>query len=236
MAYYCPRDSSSLNWVKFLFKGRWNCESCNGALLFDKHLQIHSSGPRFLKELQALPGSTSKLKCPLCGQLLTSIFLHTNSAVEIDRCNDCKLTWFDPGEIKHLSGGTAATSNPHPIDFAKATGNETSLQTKLAETLLELYDHSGDRRWKEMERLIRLASAAIIAIALVIAVNTFGLGADYYPRLLTGRAGSSSPLGYAVSAVLFSSLAIWKPRSLWIFALMGMIALGQSLLSLAARY
>jgi Zn-finger nucleic acid-binding protein len=91
----CPRCGKEL--VRYQDRDKWRCKSCNGALVGGDQLEVEI-GPlaREVVDGPADPARQALHPCPVCAFPMTP---YTIGKIEIDRCVEHSLVWFDGGEI-----------------------------------------------------------------------------------------------------------------------------------------
>jgi Zn-finger nucleic acid-binding protein len=91
----CPRCGKEL--VQYPDRDKWRCKSCYGALVGGQQLEVEI-GPhaRAVIEGPADPARPALHPCPVCAFPMTPF---TIGKIEVDRCVEHALVWFDGGEI-----------------------------------------------------------------------------------------------------------------------------------------
>lgn len=99
LAYQCPQCGIEL--VRDDARDKWRCKGCDGVLLAAQELE-DELGP-FGKPLvdEARNGRTSHRPCPACTKPMTSFDL---APLQLDRCAEDGLVWFDHDELRRLAG------------------------------------------------------------------------------------------------------------------------------------
>lgn len=262
MPFICPRDQTKLSWIRFAMKGKWACTKCAGAFVFESHLRSHRSGGNFLRDLNSLNSVDSKLRCPSCSQTMKASIIGMPTPVELDRCQDCLLIWFDPREIKQLAR-SAVDPNVHlpdprlrtlsyapeaesysasdPVVTKSANGDflikaEEPHHRILARALLDMHDHSGDIRWAKYSRYIRYANLGVILIGVLIIYSTHQFESEYHPSVGFRGGRSSSPSGYALTAMVAAVISSIRPRYLWYATVASYFYLYQALMTWFGRF
>ena len=96
----CPRCGATL--VRYEDREKWRCKTCGGALVGGDQLavEIGQFARRVLEE-PADPDRPALHPCPVCAFPMTpyTIGAGKTSAIELDRCVDDTLVWFDHAEI-----------------------------------------------------------------------------------------------------------------------------------------
>lgn len=235
MSFFCPRDENQLNRFDHTSNGKWFCSRCSGAFVFEKRLRKLEMGPEFLRDLSSRTESKSDLSCPACNRAMVAVFIELPERTELERCHDCELIWFDRDEFKSLSSVSAARS---ALQFNPIRGAEDQTQDvhlAYGKALLEINDFGGLKRWDHYSKVIRIGNVFLILVAVAAAFSTYRFESEYRPAVLVGRTQSSSPLGYALSALVFSVLSSFRPRRMWPFSLFALLSLYQALMTWFAR-
>ena len=91
----CPRCGKDL--ARYDDRDKWRCRKCNGALVGADQLwiEIGELAGRVIDD-DAAPDRPAIHPCPVCAFPMTPYTLGT---IELDRCVDDRLVWFDGGEI-----------------------------------------------------------------------------------------------------------------------------------------
>lgn len=150
-------------------------------------------------------------------------------SIEIDRCETCHLTWFDPSELKAMVPLQATPETAVEIQSDAATDEDYRILAKL---LLELRDHSGERRWRENTPLLQSVGIFLVLISIALIGATHGTSHEYAMRVR----GASSPQGFALSALIASGIFTWKSQKFWWAGLLAVMFLFQSIITLMARF
>jgi Zn-finger nucleic acid-binding protein len=207
MAYLCPRDRTKLKWVHFGFKGHWYCPSCNGALVFERHLRKHPASLTFFENLDRQVMETSEINCPECLGKFEGIRIAGRTRVfAIDRCRTCQLFWFDPQELSML-----LDSGAKPVDLSDGSSlighSYQRDNSDLAETLRTIFAERNHQNRRRSFVWTRAFKFALIAISVALMSLTAGIDHEYRAvRVYRG----GSPLGFATMALLSSLLFVWR--------------------------
>lgn len=105
VALRCPRCRVEL--TRQGTADRWPCARCGGALLGTGELvrELIAVAPDLRPEggVEDLPTrgrrSAEALPCAMCEEPMAAVFL---GGVELDRCYDDELVWFDGGELQRV--------------------------------------------------------------------------------------------------------------------------------------
>jgi Zn-finger nucleic acid-binding protein len=91
----CPRCGKEL--LRYPDRDKWRCKACYGALVGIEQLEVEI-GPhaRPVIDDPADPARPALHPCPVCAFPMTP---YTIGTIEIDRCVEHLLVWFDGGEI-----------------------------------------------------------------------------------------------------------------------------------------
>jgi hypothetical protein len=91
----CPRCGKNL--VRYEERDKWRCKTCYGALVGAEQLEIEV-GPAAAEIVEGPqdPARPAIHPCPVCAYPMTP---YTIERVEIDRCVEHRVVWFDAGEI-----------------------------------------------------------------------------------------------------------------------------------------
>jgi len=220
MAYTCPRNHGPLRWHDYQAKGRWFCRTCKGVLAFERTLKRFSSYSAFRSALTPDSAAT-KIRCPACAEQMTS-FRIQNSArpYQIDRCERCASFWFDPGELKLITGstseqGTASLvfdkgSDPY-VDLAHAlVGHMNEVETKREQIF-------------KMIAVVCIVLNIIVLIGLIPKAHTFAQIRGYK---------STNPIGESIVSLLAFGAYYFRPWPL--LALVGGLSLFKAFFILLA--
>lgn len=133
--YLCPRCNKTL--IKHKYEGTdvFFCIYCKGHLVRHKNfikILVRHDEPicrntvRELNKMQrenlgkkkpSLVDGFPECRCPSCGKLMSKVFHSYSTFIVIDRCNMCKLIWFDKKELEYINSLVAAKD----ILFAEQT-------------------------------------------------------------------------------------------------------------------
>jgi Zn-finger nucleic acid-binding protein len=91
----CPRCGKEL--VPYPDRDKWRCTACYGALVGGDQLEVEI-GPHAREVVSgpADPARPALHPCPICAFPMTP---YTIEKIELDRCVEHALVWFDGGEI-----------------------------------------------------------------------------------------------------------------------------------------
>jgi Zn-finger nucleic acid-binding protein len=145
-----------------------------------------------------------------------SHFPHNQFRIEIDRCHKCGLIWFDPQELKVISG-----SQQQPDPYASNEDRERfKTQQRFYETLgtiwADLNSHWKMRMMMRYEATFMLWRFALPLVCTFMLIRTMGVHYNYAPR--NGDVFGiykSAPWQHAIKAFLGSALFAWKPSWFW---------------------
>ncbi|MBA2539915.1 MAG: zf-TFIIB domain-containing protein [Deltaproteobacteria bacterium] len=112
----CPRCGKPL--AHYPDRDKWRCKTCNGALVGGEQLVVEI-GPHAQEVLDgaADPARQALHPCPVCAFPMTP---YTIGTIEVDRCVEHRLVWFDGGEIGKIRAEIPAETE-HPL-FTDAFG------------------------------------------------------------------------------------------------------------------
>jgi hypothetical protein len=107
----CPRCGKPL--ARYDDRDKWRCKGCNGALIGADQLVVEigdiatevTDGP-------ADPDRPAIHPCPVCAFPMTPFTIEAKPPIELDRCVDDRVVWFDAGEI----GKTRDLPPPEKLD------------------------------------------------------------------------------------------------------------------------
>lgn len=110
----CPRCGKPL--VRYAERDKWRCKVCNGVLVGGDQLVVEI-GPHSEIVLTAAadPARPAIHPCPACAFPMTPF---TIGSVEVDRCVDDRLVWFDGGEIGKIRTAIPAEADTPLLDDA----------------------------------------------------------------------------------------------------------------------
>ena len=102
----CPRCGGEL--VRPDISDHWRCTRCRGVLagVSDVARRLVEVAPDLAPEghIRDLPTlerrrTVDPVTCPACAAQMAPVFL---GGLDVDRCYDDELLWFDPGELDHV--------------------------------------------------------------------------------------------------------------------------------------
>jgi hypothetical protein len=122
----CPRCGKPL--ARYPDREKWRCKVCNGALVGGEQL-IVEIGPHAREVLDgpADPARPAIHPCPVCAFPMTP---YTIGTIEVDRCVEHQLVWFDGGEIGKIRASVPAADDD-PL-FNNAAGFIAGLRAEEA--------------------------------------------------------------------------------------------------------
>lgn len=106
----CPRCGKEL--VQYEKRHKWRCRACAGALVGVDQLETEIGD--LAAHVIADPADASRPAihpCPMCAFPLTP---YTVNGIELDRCQNDLVVWFDGGEIGRVRE-TIPPADPHPL-------------------------------------------------------------------------------------------------------------------------
>lgn len=120
-ALQCPRCGKLL--AQYDDRDKWRCKTCNGVLVGHDQLQVEVGdlAPYVLYE-EADPSRVATRPCPVCAFAMIPSGI---GGVELDRCENDAIVWFDGGEIGKLRTRIAEANPDEPF------------VTRIVETVLE---------------------------------------------------------------------------------------------------
>jgi Zn-finger nucleic acid-binding protein len=120
----CPRCGANL--VRYEQRDKWRCPACRGALVGAGQLEVEIGElAKSVIDDPADPARMALHPCPICAYPMTPYTIGSGqTGIELDRCVDDTLVWFDHAEI----GKVRALPEPEP----------PSLLTNTAKFLAEL--------------------------------------------------------------------------------------------------
>jgi hypothetical protein len=124
----CPRCGKPL--VQYEDRDKWRCKNCYGALVGGEQLavEIGELAARVLAD-DADPTRPAIHPCPICAFPMTPYTIGTGKqAIEVDRCVEHEVVWFDHGEI-----GKTRDTIPPPDDDAPLLTNTLAFIGQLRE-------------------------------------------------------------------------------------------------------
>ena len=182
--------------------GRWYCRGCDGILAFTKNLKHFRGFQEFRASLAGSPHQ-EQLACPACtSPMLTCEAPFESLVYEVDRCPTCESYWFDPGELRLVSGA-----------------NETPLQqlTNSSDDVLPNSAHFAMAYLKYMTEQEVQRARWLKAFAIFGVVTDLGL-------LVAVGSRAIYPFGAALSSLILFSIFYFRPR--WaVLALAGVLFL-----------
>jgi Zn-finger nucleic acid-binding protein len=106
----CPRCGAIL--VRYEGREKWRCKACRGALVGADQLEIEIGDlAKQVIDDPADPDRPALHPCPVCAYPMTPYTIGSGkSAIELDRCVDDTLVWFDHAEI----GKVRSLPEPEP--------------------------------------------------------------------------------------------------------------------------
>jgi Zn-finger nucleic acid-binding protein len=108
----CPRCGKEL--VRYEDRDKWRCKACRGALVGIEQLEIEIGElAQQVVTDEADPDRPAIHPCPVCAFPLTP---YTIGEIQLDRCVDDRVVWFDGGEI-----GKVRKTIPLPEDSPLVT-------------------------------------------------------------------------------------------------------------------
>jgi hypothetical protein len=133
----CPRCGKPL--VRYAERDKWRCKVCNGALVGADQLEVEI-GPlaREVLDGAADPARPAIHPCPACAFPMTPYTIGSSKGIELDRCVDDQLAWFDGGEIGKVRAGIPAEDDT-PL-FTNALGFIAALRAEAAAIRAGAYD------------------------------------------------------------------------------------------------
>ena len=118
----CPQCGTPL--TVYDDRDKWRCKTCNGVLVGHDQLQIELGDlAGMVLEEAADADRIATRPCPVCAFAMSP---YTMGGVELDRCVNDEIVWFDGGEIGKLRV-LIAEANP-----------ETPFIMRVVETVLEV--------------------------------------------------------------------------------------------------
>lgn len=125
----CPECGKSL--ARYDHRDKWRCKTCNGVLVGHAQLQIELGDfADAVLEDASDPDRVATRPCPVCAFAMSPYTLDPASAggagIELDRCENDAIVWFDGGEIGKLRKR-----------IAEATAEEPFI-THIVETVIEV--------------------------------------------------------------------------------------------------
>jgi Zn-finger nucleic acid-binding protein len=122
----CPRCGKDL--VRYEDRDKWRCKECLGALVGIEQLEVEI-GPVAAHVIADVADASRPAihPCPVCAFPLTP---YTVNGIELDRCQNDFVVWFDGGEIGKLRK-TIPADDPSPL-FTNAVGFLTELREQSA--------------------------------------------------------------------------------------------------------
>lgn len=118
----CPQCGKQLS--QYDDRDKWRCKTCNGVLVGFEQLEVELGELGDLVLDDDPDGSRVAARpCPMCAFAMSP---YTMGGVELDRCQNDAIVWFDGGEIGRLRT-LIAEANP-----------EQPFITRIVETVLEV--------------------------------------------------------------------------------------------------
>lgn len=138
---HCPRCGKQL--VRYEQRDKWRCKECTGALVGGEQLEVELGD--FAKSVldgDADPRRPAIHPCPYCAYPMTPYTIELAAlpgedsgreekplrGIELDRCVDDRVVWFDGGEIGRVRDAIAPTNAEQPSLFTNALGFVAALR------------------------------------------------------------------------------------------------------------
>ena len=102
----CPRCNNTLEKVKTEYGVVAMCQSCFGHFLLEKNILQYIPVDKWNKALNHVMNQQDKkrIHCPSCKSLMDNHALPEEyNSIQIDRCVNCKVIWFDKDKIEELN-------------------------------------------------------------------------------------------------------------------------------------
>lgn len=105
----CPVCGSELK--RLLYEGFavFRCMGCHGYLLSDRRVDnIKRSNKRATEQLkrevteESGADTLDEIRCPRCRRKMKKKFIAAPASLHVDLCTDCKMSWFDGGELARM--------------------------------------------------------------------------------------------------------------------------------------
>lgn len=137
----CPRCGKPL--AHYKDRDKWRCRACNGVLVGGEQLVVEI-GPHAQEVLdgEADPARPAIHPCPICVFPMTP---YTIGKIEVDRCVEHQVVWFDGGEIGKIRAAVPAEDDT-PL-FTNALGFIQQLRGEEAALKAGKYDEIPLEDW-----------------------------------------------------------------------------------------
>ncbi|MEO8699378.1 MAG: hypothetical protein ABI867_05015 [Kofleriaceae bacterium] len=125
----CPRCGKPL--VRYDDRDKWRCKACNGALVGAEQLVVEIGDlAAAVTDGEADPARPAIHPCPICAFPMTPYTIAATPPIELDRCVEHRVVWFDGGEIGKTRGNIPP---PAELDaLAKPLEFLATLQSEIA--------------------------------------------------------------------------------------------------------
>lgn len=129
-------------------RDKWRCRTCNGVLVGAGQLEVEI-GPRATEVVEG-PADAARPAihpCPICAFPLTPYTITAAKNIELDRCVDDRVVWFDGGEIGKVRE-TIPAADDSPL-FTDALGFLGQLRSEEAALRAGNHDELPLIDWSE---------------------------------------------------------------------------------------